>query len=160
MNRHKGIIIPLLFLLSLAIGAILLYVRGQRLVQKGLKQALTKERHELILVWLRRITVVLVVLFVIVFAMLEVSGFGGQIRFYTKWIECGRKPLQSGLLFKNIAYYEQSPSVNFLRFSPDYFCSEREAELKGYSARSLSHYYPHLTEEERQKQMTLPGYDE
>lgn len=75
-------------------------------------------------------------------------AFGGNLRFYARWIECGTKPLGSGVqLAGHVTHYVDSPYFSLFRSAP-LFCSPREAELQGYSA-SWDHYrFPHLTPEE------------
>ncbi len=77
----------------------------------------------------------------------DLSGIGGNIRFYTKWIACGQKPVQKGLMFaSNMNFYEESPVFTPIRLSPPLFCSPLEAEMSGYSASSDDYTYPHLDE--------------
>ena len=81
------------------------------------------------------------------FLVYDLSGIGGNIRFYTKWITCGQKPVQKGLMFaSNMNFYEESPVFTPIRLSPPLFCSPLEAEMSGYSASSDDYIYPHLDE--------------
>lgn len=75
--------------------------------------------------------------------------FGGNIRFYTKWIECGSKPLV-GAGKPGIKWYEESSTFDLVR-GQTWFCTPLEAEQAGYSANEYSWDRPHLREYLRQQ---------
>lgn len=76
--------------------------------------------------------------------------WGGQVRFYAKWTECGKRPQQEGgAMLRHIDYYEQAPVFTIWRDNHmEYFCTPKEAELAGYSASMDSYSYPNLTRQE------------
>lgn len=60
---------------------------------------------------------------------------GGNILFYTKWIECGHKPIQldEGIAYKRSRQYMISPAtVDVNRGNQSYVCTEDEARERGY----------------------------
>ena len=88
---------------------------------------------------------VIVSVIIIGFLAFDLSGLGGNIRFYAKWVECGNKPLASGMIIEGrVPHYEQAPNFNSVRFSPDYFCTPLEAEQAGYSANPDTYEFPHI----------------
>lgn len=97
-------------------------------------------------------------IFIILFSMIcllliyDASGFGGNIRFYSKWAECNAKPLMSGSKYKSgVPFYGVSPSLSLMRMSPTYFCTPHEAELAGYSANPNRYEFPNLNKEEEER---------
>lgn len=82
--------------------------------------------------------------------------WGGQIRFYAKWVECGQKPIQAdGDIAGYIEYHKPSPVFSLLRSNHmNYFCTERQAELAGLSNSGDFYDYPYLTKEERERRST------
>lgn len=72
---------------------------------------------------------------VIAFDLSSFQGNMGNIRFYTKWAECGQKPLHitsaSGAGF---AWYTESPSIAIMRASGPYYCTPQEAKAAGYAS--------------------------
>lgn len=78
----------------------------------------------------------------------ELSPFGGNVRFYAKWAECGSKPIAGGgelALGQEVISYKESPAFQPLRFiQPEYFCTPLEAELAGYSANPNSYEFPNI----------------
>ena len=83
-----------------------------------------------------------------VLILFDLSPFGGSTRFYSKWIECGQKPVE--LMAKpGLAWYSESASVSVFRPGYiDYACTPLQAEQAGYSANSQTYEFPHLTEDE------------
>lgn len=70
--------------------------------------------------------------------------FGGNIRFYSKWVECGHKPLEGrGGYGTGIQWYEESSTIAFVR-NQTWFCTPLEAEQAGYSASEHQWSTPHL----------------
>ncbi len=94
----------------------------------------------------RWIVVAAIVLFILI--IFEVSPFGGNVRFYAKWVTCGEKPLSAGdelILGSNVQYYKQAAAFQPVRFiQPNYFCTPLEAEQAGYSASPNQYEFPHL----------------
>ena len=80
--------------------------------------------------------------------LFDSSVFGGNFRFYSKWVECGQKPLRdSGYPGGGVRFYEPAPS-----FQPifrggtheKYFCTPLEAEQAGVSANPDTYEFPNL----------------
>ncbi len=94
---------------------------------------------------LKAIVIALVVLLVI-----DLTPLSGNVIMYAKWVQCGNKPLQdeTWLVTGEVSHYKETSVFGFLRGSPEYFCSPREAELKGYSAESDGYKFPNLTKDE------------
>ncbi|HMQ95651.1 MAG TPA: hypothetical protein PKD19_00345 [Candidatus Saccharibacteria bacterium] len=92
----------------------------------------------------------------IVWLITDLIGIGGNIRFYAKWIECGRKPVVSAYVFKKTPHYiENTPILPTIRLLPDQFCSPKEAELAGYSVNESGYDFRYTTDEERQRSYEL-----
>lgn len=81
---------------------------------------------------------------VIVLLLLDLTPFGGNITFYSKWIECGQKPVE--LRSKpGLAWYVQSSSFEPFRLGyTNYICTPLQAEQAGYSANPNSYEFPNL----------------
>lgn len=82
-----------------------------------------------------------------VFLVMELIGWSGQIQFYSKWIECGQKPLRakgSGFMNAGAIHYAEMPSVNVWMPAGEYFCTPLEAERAGYSSSPNQYEFPHL----------------
>ncbi len=75
---------------------------------------------------------------------------GGQVKYYAKWIDCGRQPLRmSGLIGGNIEYYEKTPAFSLFRDNHiEYYCTPKEAEKAGNSVSPNYRAYPNLTQDE------------
>lgn len=81
------------------------------------------------------------------FLTIDLSGVGGNIRFYSKWIECGQKPVVTNPTPRfagSIFYYDEAPIIQLLRLSPIYYCTPLQAEVAGYSASDRDRTYPHV----------------
>ncbi len=81
------------------------------------------------------------------FLLFDLSGLGGNIRFYSKWIECGQKPVGidlQGTVEGDVGYYGEPPTFKLIRLSPTYFCTAFDAEKHGYSAKRESYEFPVL----------------
>lgn len=94
----------------------------------------------------------LIVVLAVVLLFDVITPFGGQLRFYAKWIECGGRPYATAGWIWNtagISHYEPAPTFMVDRggFNP-YFCTPKEAELAGYSASEYQYDYPNLSTEE------------
>ena len=84
----------------------------------------------------------------LMFSCIELSPFGGQVEFYSKWMSCGQKPVREPAHFDNMKYYEESPNIDLFRLRPQaYFCTPLEAEKAGYSANQNSYEFPNLRAE-------------
>lgn len=73
--------------------------------------------------------------------------FASNIQFYSKWIECGQKPVEtkgSGFLNDGASYYYTPSSLPGIHSSIEYFCTPIEAERAGYSANPNNYDYPNL----------------
>ncbi|PID33523.1 hypothetical protein CR969_00280 [Candidatus Saccharibacteria bacterium] len=100
----------------------------------------------------KRALIILAIVIVILIALYDLSGLGGNIHFYSKWIKCGRKPLSLGIAYEGkISHYIKSPTFSLMRLSQDFFCDEREAELKGISADERGYKFPNLSLEESRR---------
>ena len=90
---------------------------------------------------------VLIVLAVLV--AVDLTPLGGNLRMYAKWMQCGTRPMQSGVTFAGqVQNYKQAEVLTGLRGHSKYFCTPREAELAGYSITPDMHKFPHLSEGE------------
>lgn len=80
--------------------------------------------------------------------ILELSPFGGNVRFYAKWIECGQKPVTSDISLgfgAKVKHYVEPANIEPVRFGqPEYFCTPLESELAGYSANPHRYEFPHI----------------
>lgn len=95
-------------------------------------------------VLLRIFLVVIIGVFVLIY---DLFGFGGNIRFYSKWLECGEKPVttqESGFMNAYVPHYLEASTVSLVRLEGDYYCTALEAERAGYSASEHSYQYPNL----------------
>lgn len=78
------------------------------------------------------------------------SPFGGNIRFYAKWHECGSKPVSERVALSFGATpesYEDSQTIAAYRMQARYFCTPLEAEKAGYSANPDRMEFPNLDKE-------------
>lgn len=94
------------------------------------------------------LTLIAVVAAIVTIIIFDLSPFGGNVRFYAKWIECGQKPVATDIslgLGASVKHYVEPPSFQLVRFGqPDYFCTPLKAELAGYSANSSVYEFPHI----------------
>lgn len=88
--------------------------------------------------WLKRHNkLVIAVLLLVVILLFDLSPFGGNIKFYSKWIECGRKPVVGETAIGGgVSWYETPSSFQPVRplSSQKYFCTPQQAEQAGYSS--------------------------
>jgi len=85
----------------------------------------------------RKKTIAIAMIAVIAMILIDLSPFGGNIRFYSKWIECGQKPvvgLGSGYWNAGVRHYEESSTFKLFLRNQTWYCSPIEAERAGYSA--------------------------
>lgn len=74
--------------------------------------------------------------------LFDLTPFGGNLRFYAKWLECGNRPVQVAS-WNGIAWYEQSPIFSVPR-TQVWYCTPIEAERAGYSASQNNWDFPNL----------------
>lgn len=90
---------------------------------------------------------------VLVVADMVTPVWGGQVKYYAKWAECGQQPYQkSERLLQGVGSYE--PAAMFRAFRSNhtqYFCTAKEAEKTGLSSSQDTYTFPHLTDEELQE---------
>ena len=90
---------------------------------------------------------VALVVFLVLWLIFDISGFGGNIRFYAKWIECGDKPYIANPTWRMAGapmYYGKADTFSLIRGSRDMFCTPLEAEQAGYSANPNVYDFPHI----------------
>ena len=91
----------------------------------------------------------LVTIFILLglFILFELLPFVGNVGFYSKWIECGQKPVViqgSGFLNAGVSSYSTPPSLQLFPGERTYFCTAFDAEKHGYSANSETYEFPVL----------------
>lgn len=76
------------------------------------------------------IALLLVVSLVVLF---DASPFGGNYRFYSKWLSCGQRPVKFRTApGAGIAWYEETKSFEPLRLGYEtYYCTPSEASAAG-----------------------------
>jgi hypothetical protein len=79
----------------------------------------------------------------LVLILIDLSPLGGNIRFYSKWIECGQRPLITQS-WAGVAWYEQDVVFQPILRGDKWFCTPLEAERAGYSANKDEYDFPHL----------------
>jgi hypothetical protein len=92
-------------------------------------------------------SIIFVAILLSLFLLAEFAGWSGQIQFYSKWVECGQKPLRakgSGPMNAGAIHYEDMPSFNVWIPAGTYFCTPLEAEQAGYSADPTVYDFPHI----------------
>lgn len=91
---------------------------------------------------------VIVTAFIALLILFDLSPFGGNIRFYSKWAECGQKPVVTNPTPDfgggSVQDYAEAPTFDLSRMSSHYFCTAFEAEKRGYSADPNSYDFPVL----------------
>ncbi len=107
-----------------------------------------------------KVLIIVFSILLVAFIAIDISPFGGgNIELYAKWIECGHKPYKgmstNPFSANGISYYSKDYiPIRFilsnLEVTRRSFCTEKEAELAGYSADSNKVLYPHLNEEENE----------
>lgn len=116
----------------------------------GKKRANTKDKRKYLNTKGRRLVLVFVIIF-IPLVLFDLSPFGGGIKFYSKWIECGKKPVKTAGA-PGIIWYEEPNSFDVVRSGyQTYYCSPLQAEQAGYSANSSSYVFPNLHKNSQQK---------
>ncbi len=87
------------------------------------------------------------IIIIVVILIFDITPFGGTLKFYSKWIACGEKPVVtrgSGYLNSNAQSYTTPPSLNIFPGDQLYYCTPLEAEKAGYSANANFYDFPHL----------------
>lgn len=95
----------------------------------------------------RHILLLSIASIVLALILLDLSPFGGNARFYYKWIECGQKPVSERIalvLGSDVPSYIESKTLQVSRMQTKYFCTPLEAEQAGYSASPTDYEFPHL----------------
>lgn len=112
------------------------------------KSKSTKASNKQSTSWSRSYKLLIIVVSLILLIFLyDLSPLGGNIRFYSKWLECGQRPVAtagSGFLNAGAPHYYSPQIVSLMRGSPEYFCTPLEAEKAGYSANPDRYEFPHL----------------
>ena len=116
----------------------------------------------------KRITIILLSVIFGVTIFLDLIGFGGNIRYYAKWVTCLEKPVATKPYFfgdGTDSYYYRNKPFNSSYYSLDspYFCNPKDAELHGYSSDHSTFTlsvitYDELTESYKQNH-DKPGYE-
>ena len=100
----------------------------------------------------KRKKALLVILVLFILWLISDLLIGGNIRFYSKWVECGQKPVVSGVTYEGLVpHYEEAPTFPSIRLSPEQFCTPHQAELDGYSANKYQYQFKYTTDQERHK---------
>lgn len=102
------------------------------MVKKYVKQA-SKTRDRIISVTFLVVAVILI----------DLTPFGGNIRYYIKWAQCGQRPVQTQSM-PGIAWYENTTPYPTLLRDTSWYCTATEAERAGYSASQNSWIFPNL----------------
>ena len=93
------------------------------------------------IIYITTATVVLLALFY------DVVLFGGNIQFYTKWIQCGNRPLQTeSAPGYPLRWYTEGETFAVMR-TKVWYCTPLEAEQAGFSASRHAREFPHLNKE-------------
>ena len=105
-----------------------------------------------------KVLIIVFSILLVAFIAIDISPFGGgNIELYAKWIECGHKPYKgmstnpfsaNGTSYYSKDYIPIRFILSNLEVTRRSFCTEKEAELAGYSADSNKTVFPHLTKEE------------
>lgn len=110
----------------------------------------------------KRITILVIVLFLSVI-LLDISPVGGNIRFYTKWMSCGNKPVATDTSLhidgSQPHYYEATDTFPELRGPAKLYCTPLQAEEAGYSASPSQYEFPAVEQYNQQHpgQKVHPG---
>lgn len=86
----------------------------------------------------KRMTIILLSSIFSITILLDLIGFGGNIRYYAKWVTCFEKPVATRPYFfgdgTDSYYYRDKPfSSSYYSLDSPYFCNPTDAELHGYS---------------------------
>lgn len=111
-----------------------------------------KQKQPTSIFWTKRKLVITVSL-LLLFVLFDISPFGGNVRFYSKWAACAQKPVASRVGFNmgRPLSYEEPAAFEPIRYGlPRYFCTPLEAEKAGYSANPNSYEFPNLDKQKSQ----------
>lgn len=88
--------------------------------------------------------IICVLVGILLILLFDLGPFGGSVRFYSTWIDCGNKPVK--LLAKpGLLWYEETAPFELTRPGyTEYKCTPLEAEKAGHSANSEKWEMPHL----------------
>lgn len=127
----------------------------------GLTKAKTRKKHR------NKVLAIVFSIFLAVFVIIDISPFGGgNIELYASWIRCGSKPYKgmstnpfsaNGNPYYSRDYMPVRFILSNLEVTRESFCTEKEAELAGYSADRNDYVFPHLNEEENEIRRRLHG---
>lgn len=85
----------------------------------------------------QRLGHVMIVIFIIIAVMVvaDLTFFGDNLRMYSKWLECGQKPVEvTSLPGSGMEGYRDAASFEFIRLGHlTFYCSAEQAEAAGYS---------------------------
>ena len=113
--------------------------------------------------WWQRYHIFVFVAAIILLWLIFDIFIGGNIRFYSRWVECGQKPVAlvpgSGLFGVGVPHYYVPSYVSLIRGPIDYSCTAHEAELGGYSANERQYEFKYTTPGERYKNYTQHNQD-
>ena len=94
-----------------------------------------------------KVAVIVVAIVVGLVVLLDLTPFGGTIKYYSTWMRCGHKPvviLGSGYWNSGVSHYVTPPDINIFPGNPSYFCTAFDAEKHGYSANPKEYDFPVL----------------
>lgn len=98
--------------------------------------------------FIKKIAYVVLVFFVfgVILVVDVATPFGGNIRFYSEWVRCGRGPLvERALPGGGVRFYAPAPAVGIFRgYQTKYYCTPLEAEKAGLSADPHQYQFPEL----------------
>lgn len=92
----------------------------------------------------KRIVIVSIAIFIVLIALDLLVG--GSAKFYSTWIQCGRKPVVAAQSMAwgggGVPHYYEPKSLELVRLhSEKYYCTEREAEQNYYSSNPHQYQY-------------------
>ena len=102
------------------------------------KEKLT--RKQILIAWIIRIVFLAVAL-----TLVDLTPLGGNIRYYSKWVQCGSQPVQVQS-WGGKAWYEATHPYPSMFRSTGRYCTPIEAERAGYSASRYERSFPNLEE--------------
>ncbi len=135
----RQIELTILLILTIPIGIVI-----GRLLHKGAPGAIKRLRkpHN----WPKIIMITVCVIVALTLIDIVTPVWGGQVRFYAKWSDCGRLPIQGDQTYKGPKFYKKAAVFDAFRDNRiEYFCSPKEAEMQWYSSDQNSASYPNLT---------------
>ncbi|MEO8691478.1 MAG: hypothetical protein ABI397_01690 [Candidatus Saccharimonas sp.] len=79
--------------------------------------------------------------------IIDLTPFGGNIAAYTKWAQCGHRPVGTsfgGAFTNGLPYYTEAEDFGLFRGATPYFCTPMDAERAGYSTNEDHYDFPNL----------------